>query len=197
MSESVFVIANIFFFVTNPIGNAPAILAMLKSFDVKTQMRILAREVVAAFLIAVFFQFFGEIFFGNLLQVKPYATSITGGVLLFLVSFEMIFPPHQQMETVALKREPFIVPIATPLLSGPGLLTIIMLYSTQEQNNLKIFSAILLAWIGVTIVLFITPFLKRLLKDRGLIALEQLMGMLLSMMAMEMIINGIKLFLKN
>ncbi len=196
MSESVFVIANIFFFVTNPIGNAPAILAMLKDFDVKTQMKILFREVLAAFLIAVFFQFFGEVFFGNLLQVKPYATSITGGVLLFLVAFEMIFPKHQA-ETAALKKEPFIVPIATPLLSGPGLLTIIMLYSTQEQDNLKIFMAITLAWIGVTAVLFLTPFLKRLLGDRGLVALEQLMGMLLSMMAMEMIINGIKLFLKT
>jgi small neutral amino acid transporter SnatA (MarC family) len=196
MSESVFVIANIFFFVTNPIGNAPAILAMLKEFDVKTQMNILFREIVAAFLIAVFFQFFGEIFFGDLLQVKPYATSITGGVLLFLVAFEMIFPKPQG-ETQALKKEPFIVPIATPLLSGPGLLTIIMLYSTQEQNNFKIFLALVIAWIGVTGVLFMTPYLNRLLGRRGLVALEQLMGMLLTMMATEMIINGIKLFLKN
>lgn len=187
-------IAIIFFLVTNPIGNAPAILALIKDFSFQDQRRILLREVIAAFFIAVFFQIFGEIIFGNILQVKPYTTNITAGILLFLVAVQMIFPSaHPQMEKTE-KKEPFIVPIATPLLSGPGLLTIIMLKSGQEQNNLKIFIAIILAWIGVAIVLLFAPYLQKILKRRGMMALEQLMGLVLTMMAVEMIIKGVWIY---
>lgn len=191
---SIFSIATIFFLVTNPIGNAPAVLALTKEFDFHHQRRILLREVVISFFIAVFFQFFGELFFVNILHVKSYTTNLTGGILLFLTSVEMIFPKMHADTKVESKREPFIVPIATPLLSGPGLLTIIMLKSSQEQSNLTIFLAIVLAWVGVSLVLLSAPYLQRLLKKRGMIALEQLMGMILTMMAIEMMIKGIWLF---
>lgn len=191
---NVFSIALIFFLVANPIGNAPAILSLIKDFDFAHQRRILIREVVAALLLALFFQFFGEVFFGKMLQVKSYSNNLAGGVLLFLTSLRMIFPSASQVAVSEEKKEPFIVPIATPLLSGAGLLTIIMLKASEESSNLKISLAILIAWVGVTTVLLIAPYLQRILKERGMLALEQLMGMALSLMSVEMIVKGIWLY---
>lgn len=191
---SIFSVALIFFLVANPIGNAPAILALIKDFELPRQKQILMREVGAALLLALFFQFFGDVFFGKILQVKPYTNQLTGGVLLFLTSLTMIFPKPGTSSQVEEKKEPFIVPIATPLLSGPGLLTIIMLKATETDSSLKIFSAILIAWVGIASILWIAPYLQKILKQRGMIALEQLMGMVLCMMSVEMIIKGTWLY---
>lgn len=194
---SLFQIALTFFLVTNPIGNSPTILALVKDFEFERQKKILIREGLIALLIALFFQYFGEVFLG-VLHVKNFAVSITGGVLLFLVALSMIFSTGPSSSSSSeQKQEPFIVPIATPILSGPGLMAIIMLFSRQESNNLKITLAILLAWVFVLAVVAAAPYLQKLLGKRGLVALEQLMGMLLAMMSAGMILNGIKLFVEN
>lgn len=145
-------------------------------------------------LLALFFLFLGETFL-NCLHIENYALRISGGILLFIVALRMIFTNHPHSSTEETSSPPFIVPIATPLLSGAGLLTMIMLYSKQEANNLKVFLAILVAWVGVTAVLVTAPYLQLFLGKRGLAGLEQLMGMLLAMMSMEMIVQGASLFM--
>ena len=182
-----------FFLVTNPIGNSPAILALVKDYDFKRQRFILLREAIFSLLIALFFQFFGEAFL-NLINIKDYAVSLCGGILLFIVALNMIFAPPPEASTGQPKQEPFIVPIATPILSGPGLMSIIMLNAKLESNNLYVTFAILLAWVGVITVLGISPYLQRILGKHGLIALEQVMGMVLALMSVGMIVNGITLF---
>lgn len=191
----IFQYALTFFLVTNPIGNVPMLLALLKNYPFEKQRKILIREGLFALLIALFFQYCGEVFLGAL-NVQNYALTLCGGILLFLLALSMIFPKHQQMQSALTQQEPFFVPIATPLLAGPGVLSIIMLTAKQENDNLWVSSAILMAWVGVIAVLVTAPYLQRILGRRGLIALEQIMGLLLSMMAMEMIIKGIALFLK-
>lgn len=193
---SLFQIALTFFLVTNPIGNSPAIVALVKDFEFDRQKKILIREGLIALIIALFFQYFGEVFLG-VLKVQDFAVSITGGILLFLVALEMIFSSGSSSSSKQPKQEPFIVPIATPILSGPGLMAIIMLYSRQESNNIKITLAILLAWVFVLAVVAAAPYLQRFLGKRGLIALEELMGMILAMMSSGMILNGIKLFVEH
>lgn len=192
--DSLFQNALTFFLVTNPIGNSPTILALVKEFDFKTQKKIILREAFFALLVALFFQYFGELFL-SLLSIKSYAVTMCGGTLLFLVSLQMIFSIAKPSETVSLKQEPFIVPISTPLLSGPGLLTIIMLKSHLVQNNWLISLSILIAWIGVFAVMALAPYLQKILGKRGMIALEQLMGLLLAMIAIAMLVNGVNLFL--
>lgn len=191
---SIFSIALTFFLVANPIGNSPTIVALVKDFDFERQKKIMLREALIALSIAVFFQFFGEIFLG-MINVKDYSLSLCGGILLFLVALQMVFPKKEVENAAALKQEPFIVPIATPLITGPGLMAIIMIYSRQEESDFKILSAIFLAWIGVTAVLLAAPYLQRILGKRGLLALEQLMGMVLAMISMQMIVKGANLFL--
>ena len=189
-------LALMFFLVTNPIGNSPAILALIKDFDVRHQQRILFREGLSALAIAVFFQYFGEYFLG-FLKVEPYSLTLCGGILLSLTAINMIFSLGKPVESKIMKQEPVIVPIATPLLSGPGLLTIIMLNSAAEHDNFKITSALLIAWVGIMFILFIAPYLQTLLGKRGLGALEQIMGMVLGLIGMEMLLTGISAFLKT
>lgn len=192
---SIFQLALTFFIVSNPIGNTPAILALLKDYDFRNQQRILIREGIFSFLIAIFFQYFGEFFLG-LLHIQDYTMSLCGGILLFILAFQMIFPNRNESEVGALKKEPFIVPIATPLISGAGVLSMIMLFAKQEANNFKMSLAITIAWAGVIAVFALAPYLQKLLGKRGLLALEQLMGMLLAIVAAGVLVKGIQLFIE-
>lgn len=185
-----------FFIVINPIGNSPLILAMLKDFSFLRQKQIMLREGIIALVIALFFQFFGE-YFLNFLGIKIYALSLCGGVILFLTSLKMIFASKEESTSTQAAKEPMIVPIATPILTGPGLMTIIMIYATKEANNLKITSALLLAWAGVLAVLFGAPYLQKIFGKRGMIALEQVMGMILALIAIEMFLGGAGNFIKQ
>jgi len=194
--SSIFALALKFFLVTNPIGNCPAMLALVKDYDFASQRKILAREAFFALLIALFFQFFGEAFL-SLINIKDYAVSLCGGILLFLVALSMIFSKPESDTVNVPKQEPYIVPIATPILSGPGLMSIIMLNARLEPNNLKVTGAILIAWIGVIAVVASAPYLLKFFGKRGLIALEQLMGMILALMSMSMIVTGISLFVQT
>lgn len=193
---SVLQLAIIFFTVTNPIGNSPAIIALIKDHSIREQQKILLRESLFAMLLAIFFLFLGETFL-SCLNIQNYSLRISGGVLLFIVALKMIFSGRSEEEgkVEKPKHDPYIVPIATPLLSGAGLLTMILIQAKQEANDMKIFLAILLAWVGVTGVLVAAPYLQVFLGVRGLSALEQLMGMLLAMIGIEMIVQGSSLFL--
>ncbi len=189
-------IALAFFLVTNPIGNTPTILALVKDYDFDKQKKIVFREGIIALLVALFFQFFGEVFLG-LLNIETYTVTICGGLLLFIVALNMIFTKAQTGDAAKLKKEPFIVPIATPILSGPGLMSIIMLFARKEQNPLMITTAIFIAWIGVMAVLMAGPYLQRTLGKRGMTALEQMMGMILAIMSMGMIVKGTAMYIKT
>ena len=194
--DSIFKVAIIFFVVTNPIGNTPAILALVKNFDFARQKQIIMREGFFALCFALFFQYCGEAFLG-LLHIEDFALTFCGGVLLFITSLGMIFASRAGSENAAMVQEPYFVPIATPLLAGPGLMTFIMLKSKLENNNIVITTAILAAWVGIFAVLFAAPYLQKVLGKRGMIALEQLMGMILAMIGTGMIVKGGDLFVKH
>jgi multiple antibiotic resistance protein len=185
-----------FFLVANPIGNSPAIVALIKNFDFERQKKIMLREALIALSIALFFQYFGEGFL-NLLRIQDYSLTIGGGVILFLTSLSMVFPKNEIATATSAKTEPFIVPIATPLITGGGLLSMIMLYSKSENDHIKISLSILLAWVGVTLVLVAAPYLQKILGQKGLLALEQLMGMILSLISMSMIVKGLGMFVNS
>lgn len=193
---SVFQLALTFFIVSNPIGNTPAILALLKNYHFADQRRILFREGLFSFAIAIFFQYFGELLL-SLLRIQDYAMSLCGGILLLILALEMIFPKKVSNDNAEIRQEPFIVPIATPLISGAGVLSLIMLFSKQEANNIKMSLAIVIAWAGVIAVLAFAPYLQRFIGRRGLLALEQLMGMLLVIMAAGILVKGIQLFMET
>ena len=193
---SIFKLALTFFVVTNPIGNAPAILSLVKDFDFSRQKQIMMREGIIALFLALFFQFFGEVFL-TALNIQDYALALAGGVILLITAVGMIFSDDSGAEPGQIKQEPFIVPIATPLLSGSGLFSIIMINSRLENDNLKISGAIMIAWMGILAVLYASPYLLRLLGKRGLAALEQIMGLVLAFLATELLLKGAGKFIKT
>lgn len=193
---SIFDLAFQFFLLTNPIGNAPAILSLVKDFDFNRQKQIIMREGVIALFLAIFFQFFGTAFLGAL-KIENYALMLAGGVIIFITALGMIFSGDSESESGQEKQEPFIVPIATPLLSGSGLFSTIMIFSSLENNDLKISTAILVAWVGILAVLYISPYLMRILGKQGLKALEQIMGLFLVFMSTELLLKGSATFIKT
>lgn len=191
-----FALAITFFLIANPIGNVPLILSLIKNYDFKKQQVIMLRESLFAFLLAIFFQYCGEGFL-TLLKIKNYTLSITGGLVLFIAAIQMIFSKPENPADLKLKTEPFIVPISIPLITGPGLIAMIMLTATGEPSHLKVSTAILVAFIGVTIVLFSGPFLQKIFGKRGISAIEKVMGMISGLISMQMMESGARMFVKS
>lgn len=194
--HSIYSLAIALFLIANPIGNSPAIIALIKNFEFERQKKIMLREALYGLLLALFFQYSGEVFLNKVL-IENYTLSFSGGILLLLVALDMLFHKKQPSETKVIQKEPVFVPIATPLISGPGLLSMIMVFSQQEHNKLEVSLAILLAWVGITAVLVAAPYLNRILGTKGLAVLEQIMGLLVAMMAIQMIVTGAQMFFKT
>jgi len=190
---SIFQLALTFFIVANPIGNTPALLALLKDYEFHKQRRILIREGLISFIIAIFFLYFGE-FFLSLLNVRDYAMTLAGGVLILIIALEMIFPSNKKSHLHS-HQEPFIVPIATPLVSGAGVLSLIMLFGKETGDQFKVTIAVILAWVGIIGVMALAPYLQKLFGKRGLLALEQLMGMLLAIIGCTVFAKGLQMFI--
>lgn len=179
--------------VMDPLGNIPIFLSILKSIDAKRRMHITLRECVIAFVILSMFLFFGE----NLLEglgISQAALSIAGGIILFLISLKMIFPTEEnEGSTEKNKNEPFIVPLAIPLVAGPSAIATVMLFGTQEPGsyNFQGLVALIIASTICTCLLLIAPQLQKILKQKGLIAMERLMGMILTTISVQMFLTGI------
>lgn len=188
--EPVLSVAFTFFVLADVVGNAPLILALVHSYSSQKQKIILMREGVLAFILALVFILGGEAFLGQL-EIQPYTVNFGGGIILFLVALPMIFGHTAHLEKEKEKQEPFLVPIATPLLAGPALLTYIILSLHEEGMTPGLVTlALVIAWIPVMIVLFYSPILLRLLGKAGMQVLEQLMGMLLCLIAINLILRA-------
>jgi multiple antibiotic resistance protein len=185
------------FLVMDPIGNVPVFLSVLKDVNAPRQSWIVARESVFALLILLFFLFFGPTLM-ELLHIRLAALHIAGGVLLFIIAIGMIFP-HIMHRTASdepqAEGEPFIVPLATPLLAGPSTMATIMIFTSRPNSVLwQWVLALGLAWILATVILLLSQRLSRRLGPRGLLACERLMGMILTVIAVQMFLDGVRQF---
>lgn len=193
---SIFSIAFTLFIIMNSIGLVPLILALLRNVEPKVQRRILLREMLVALGIILVFNFLGELFF-SWLNIKESNIQMAGGLILFLIAIRMIFPNPKQMSSEEGQELPFIVPIATPLVAGPSLLAAVMFYAKEQDSVLAMLASIFIAWIASTIVFLLAPTLKKFIGDKGLIAFERLMGLLLTLIAVQMFLQGMAGFITH
>lgn len=190
-----FQIVTALFIILNPIGNLPAILALIKVYSFAQQRWIMIRESLFAMGLALVFLLVGE-YVLDFLGIADYTLRIAGGFLLLFVGLSLIFPGvEEETGTASLERQPYFVPIATPLIAGPGTLTSIMIFSETESMSMMV-GAILLAFTGVLIVLVSGPYLLRIFGKRGLVVLEQIMGIVLMMLGTELIVAGTAIYIK-
>lgn len=191
---SLFYIAFSLFLLMDSIGNIPLYLSFLKKVDAKRQRIVIFRELVIALFIILLFSFVGDELM-TFLKIENDTIQIAGGIILFILCLRMIFPPvHDETENLSHKGEPFIVPLAVPLIAGPAVLAAVMIYSKQENNLWTMLGAILIAWIASLLVLLSAPFLKKLLGWRGITAMERLMGLILILIAVQMFLSGLSCF---
>jgi multiple antibiotic resistance protein len=180
----------------DPLGNVANFISGLRGVPPERRMRVIARELLIALVILLLFLFFGPRLLA-LLHLTEEALSISGGIVLFLIALKMIFPTSAK-DSDEQTVEPFIVPLATPLIAGPSVLaTLLVLVSSQPESLGRWAMALFLAWAITAAVLLLSPFLARILKERGSMAVERLMGMLLVMIAVQMFLNGLRQYLKS
>jgi multiple antibiotic resistance protein len=183
------------FLIMDPVGNAVICVAILREFSPARQRRIILRELVFALIIALLFTFLGE-FLLSLLDIRPSALRIAGGVILLIISLKMVYPIKEDHPD-EVDGDPFIVPIAVPFIAGPSLLAAIMLYAHREGGGPTVPLAVVLAWLATAVIMFFAPNLKRTLGPRGLRAAERLMGLILIFLSIQMMEDGVRLFLET
>ena len=180
--------------IMDPLGNIPPFLSVLKHVQPERRRKVLVREILFAYLVLLVFLFLGK-YILRLLSLQEETISIAGGIVLFLIALRMVFPDDRATSDT-LAEEPFLVPLALPFIAGPSTLASLLLLQSSPNSTLQLWAALTLAWAVTAIILLSSTMLYRLLKERGLIAIERLMGMLLVMLAVQMFINGLAKFVK-
>ncbi|MFT4257448.1 MAG: YhgN family NAAT transporter [Pseudoxanthomonas sp.] len=188
--------ALLLFLILDPLGNIPIFLSVLKPLAPKRQRIVLAREMVIALAVLMAFLWGGQ-YFLSVMHLRQESVQIAGGIVLFLIGIRMIFPKPEGLMGEIPGGEPFIVPLAIPLIAGPSGMAAVMLMGSNEPHRLGDWSlALLLAWAGTAAILFSATVLYKWLGRRVLTAVERLMGMLLVAISVQMLLDGIAAYLK-
>jgi multiple antibiotic resistance protein len=177
--------------IMDPLGNIPVFMSVLNQLDPQRRHRVLIRELLISLAVLLVFLFLGQHLL-HVLHLQQEAISIAGGIVLFLIALRMIFPPEGGIMGDLPEGEPFIVPLAVPLLAGPSTMATLLLLVRSEPGRLVDWLiALTVAWAITAAILLASTFIYRLLRRRGLIAMERLTGMLLVAVAVQMLLSGV------
>ena len=187
--------ALLLFLILDPLGNVPVFLSVLKPLPPHRQRVVLVRELLIALAVLMAFLWGGK-YALELMHLRQESVAIAGGIVLFLIGIRMIFPLPEGLLGELPDGEPFIVPLAIPLIAGPSGMAAVMLMGSNEPHRLGEWSlALLLAWAATAAILLCAPLLYRLLGRRALSAVERLMGMLLVAISVQMLLDGLSAYL--
>jgi multiple antibiotic resistance protein len=188
--------ALLLFLILDPLGNIPVFLSVLKPLTPKRQRVVLARELLIALLVLMGFLWGGK-YALEMMHLRQESVQIAGGIVLFLIGIRMIFPRPEGLMGELPGGEPFIVPLAIPLVAGPSGMAAVMLMGSNEPARLWDWSlALLVAWGATAVILFSATLLYKWLGRSALTALERLMGMLLVAISVQMVLDGIGTYLQ-
>lgn len=188
--------ALLLFLILDPLGNIPVFLSLLRSLPPRRQRIVLARELLIALIVLMLFLWCGK-FALELMHLREESVSIAGGIVLFLIGIRMIFPPPEGLMGEIPDGEPFIVPMAIPLVAGPSGMAAVILMGSNDPERLGDWSlALMIAWAATAAILFSATYLYKWLGQRVLVAVERLMGMLLVAISVQMLMDGIATYLQ-
>ena len=195
METSVIESALLLFMVIDPFGNLPFVISIIGDTPSPRYRRIILRETLLAFVILALFALVGEQLFGYL-DIEQPAIYVAGGVILFLISLKMIFRTAAEIFDESYRDNPLLVPIAVPSLAGPSAITTIMILRLQERASIETLLISLCIVMAFSAAVFLLGrHISTHLGQRGLRALEKLMGLLLNLVAVNMILVGVRNFL--
>ncbi len=183
--------------VTDPFGNVPLFAAAMSSVPLARRPRVVIRECLIACGVLLIFMFFGRHFL-NALSLSEASLRIAGSVILLLIAIRMIFPHPDGVLGRTEGGEPFIVPLAIPALAGPSALATVLLFSRESTNEVLVHVAALGALLVVWLAVFLgAERLQKVLGPQVMTAFERLMGLILAAMSIEMLMGGIREFVKT
>mgnify|MGYP001558606604 CR=1 FL=1 len=180
------------FLVMDPFGNVPIFLCVLKDIPYQRRQQVILREVIIALFVLVSFLVAGPHIL-MALQISEPSLRIAGGIILFLIAIKMIFGATEDLfrDTMG-GGEPLIVPLAIPCIAGPAAIATVMLLMGQDPGRwAEWLLALFLAWLVSSVILLLSSKLDYVFGLRGLIALQHLMGLILTALAVEMFLQGI------
>lgn len=178
------------FFVMDPFGNVPTMIGLLHQVPVRRRPWLVARESLFALLFLAGFYLVGP-WMIRMLGLSGTDLQMGGGVVLFLIALRMIFPDGRPIAGETLEGEPFLVPLATPLIAGPSALTTVMLMAGQAGDDRWTgLGMVGLAWAATAVILCAGVALGSRLHPRLIQAMGRLAGLLLIVMAIHMVMSG-------
>jgi len=192
-----------FFAMLNPFGNLPVFIGMVKDFDYKTQKRVAFKAVFVAFIIILIFSTFGHILF-HLFGITLPAFQIAGGIIVFIIGYNLLNAHESTMHSQQhIRREDMekladdiaITPLGTPLLAGPGTISSAMNFVGAEKSILNTVLVVVTFAIMCAISYFLFISGRRLsgIINPGILkVITRIMGLILAVIAIQMLINGIE-----
>ncbi|MEM1309255.1 MAG: MarC family protein [Cyanobacteria bacterium P01_H01_bin.153] len=187
--------ATVLLLILDPFGNLVTINILLADLPRAKRQRIILREALIAYGILILFLLVGNSllsFFG----VASHTLRISGGIILFIIALGMVFPSRSALPST-LENEPFIVPIAMPLMAGPSAIAALLVMAKSDPQLLGSWLGALTLAMGVTgVILWASPRIFQWLGPRGALAVEQLMGMLLVILSVQMMLDGVEQYLQ-
>ena len=182
--------------VADPFGNMPLVNAMLGGVTESRRRLVVVRECLIAFALLLAFMLGGQSLLA-IMHLSQTSLSIAGGVILFMIAIRMVFAKLDGTFGEKAGSEPFIVPLATPLIAGPSALATVMLMASRDPSRLGMWAAaISVTMLITTVVLLAGVKLHRWLGEHAMHAIERLMGLILTAIAVEMLMAGIRDFIK-
>lgn len=189
--------ALLLFLILDPLGNIPVFLGLLRSLPPQRQRVVVMRELLIALGVLMLFLWGGR-YALELMHLRQESVSIAGGIVLFLIGLRMIFPPPEGLMGELPEGEPFIVPLAIPMVAGPSGMAAVMLMGSQEPDRMGAWSlALLIAWAVTAAILFSATYLYKWLGLRVLTAIERLMGMVIVAISVQMFLDGLGVYLRS
>ncbi|MBI3157002.1 MAG: MarC family protein [Burkholderiales bacterium] len=178
--------------VLDPFGSLPIFISVLRQVEPARRARVALRETLIAFGVLVVFMLGGQHFLA-LMRLSERSLEVAGGVILLVIAMRMIFASGGEVYATGGEREPFVFPLAVPLLAGPSAMATVLLLASRQPDQLWTWMGAITAAMTISgIVLLAADWLRRLLGASMVAAIEKLMGLVLTAVAIEMMLAGLK-----
>jgi multiple antibiotic resistance protein len=191
------------FAIVDPIGTLPFFVTLTEDFSEADRRVILTRAVIVLGTILTLFALVGRFLFAGF-GFTLAAFEIAGGILLFLVAYDMLMHgeiPRARLsatdreEALSRRDELSIVPLGIPLLAGPGAISTVMIYEGNAGSNpILIFGTFVAIAITTIATFFILRYGQRILTKIGrvgIMAMTRVLGLLLAAVAVQFVLNGL------
>ena len=178
--------------VLDPLGSLPIFISVLRGVEPARRRRVALREGLIAFGVLIVFMLGGQHFLA-VMRLSERSLEVAGGVILLIIALRMIFGQSSGVYARDGAKEPFIFPLAVPLLAGPSAMATVLLLASRQPDRLWHWAAAITVAMAVsTLVLLTADRIRRLLGDSVVTAMEKLMGLVLTAIAIEMLLAGLK-----